>query len=293
MMPVLVDLASAQFRLSGRDFEPTDLAWHLATPEQRTGYWNQIALLARDRKYAELNSGTGVDGNQLPPRKKPRHDHANGRVLVPHYSDSRFRTELRWGATADGAILYWKSPWGKVVGYHARGEVRGAPVRNVIGLTARSQQQVYQQAQKWWAGQVESRRFGAGTTMQGPSPGRIGPVAGWTSSPPSRKPDSPFAGSMPARQRPNVAAPAIPRNAQAYRIEQQLWPLWDAAGRRRTTPAAIDAAVAGLARATLATLDEVLVRFGVDSADLPATKPEALRMLRTILLDRLRSGLVT
>lgn len=157
-MPLTSYPEKAQFRISGLDMSPRGLQGFPA--DEQKIYWRQIALYARDEKYRELRKGIGVDGRKLPPRKHPRSDRATGVVLVPHWSDSRFITELRWEGTPTGAVLWWKSPWGRIVRYHALGEVRGAPVRNTVGLTSAGLDRVKRKAEKWWAGHVAAGRIG-------------------------------------------------------------------------------------------------------------------------------------
>ena len=188
-MPVLPDLSRAQIRIGGPDFEPPGPEWRWTTPDQRRGYWREVAVLSRDEVYRQLHKGIGANGEKLPPRRRPRRDHANGPVLSPHWSDSRFRTELRWQGTPDGAVLWWRSPWGRIVGYHARGEVRGAPARNVIGITVQGQERVKKKAAEWWASQVRTGRMGTGVTMLGNLPMAAGAEGlTWRRSPPPRKP---------------------------------------------------------------------------------------------------------
>jgi len=188
-MPVTPNIARAQITISGTDFEPPTPEWRWATPEQRRGYWRYVAVMARDEVYRQLHKGIGADGQKMAARKRPRRDHANGPVLSPHWSDSRFRTELRWQGTPDGAVLWWKSPWGRIVGYHAQGMVRGAPARNVVGITRQGQERIIAHAHKWWASQVRTGRMGAGATMLGNLPMAAGAEGlAWRRSPPPRKP---------------------------------------------------------------------------------------------------------
>jgi hypothetical protein len=154
-MPLIAEKERARFTITGVDFAPAGLAE--ASERDRRNYWRQVAVLARDEKYRELKKGIGVDGAALLPRKYPRRDRASGRVLVPHWNDSRFVTQLRWEGTASGAVLWWRFPWGKIVGYHAVGvRYRSGRVivRDVVGLTLEAQERVRERAAKWWEGNV-------------------------------------------------------------------------------------------------------------------------------------------
>ena len=156
-MPLLAEKARARFTIAGADFAPVGLAE--APEDRRRAYWRQVAVLARDEKLRELKQSVDVNGVRLPPRKWPRRDRASGRVLIPHWNDSRFISQLRWEGTASGAVLWWRFPWGRIVGYHAVGvRYRSGRVivRDVVGLTIEAQERVRAKAAKWWAGQAWS-----------------------------------------------------------------------------------------------------------------------------------------
>jgi hypothetical protein len=78
----------------------------------------------------------------MDPRKHPRSDGANGPVMDPHGAASRAYKLLASSATAKGCKLFWRAGGAivskkgviympEVLGYHADGLVRGAPVRDV------------------------------------------------------------------------------------------------------------------------------------------------------------------
>lgn len=295
-MPVIADRERAQFRLTGSDFEPGGLEWDLATPSQRRGYWSHVAVLARDAKFTELNRGVDVTGAKMPGRLHPRDDHATGRVLIPHWSDSRFETQLRWAGGDDGAVLWWKAPWARIVIYHAEGipTKSGLVVRDVIGLAPESVDRVRDRARRWWTGQVSSGRLGEGrleTTVSSAvaAAQKAGLFSGWHRVPPMPGPGSVFRATRPVRVPPPVAAPAIPGPLPPWTALQRIYGLWEAAGRRRTRRAEIETTVRRLGRTqTLATLRGILFRWGV--ADVVTTKPQALRLILRVLLSRLASG---
>ena len=310
-MPVVADLGKAQFRIGGDDFAPSDIAWFRAQEIDKRAYWANVAILARDAKYQELAKGIGVNGQRLRARKRPRRDKAAGPVLVPHWSDSRFRTQLRWQATVDGAVLWWKSPWGKIVGYHARGEVRGAPVRNVVGITIDNQAKIRRKALEWWDGKVSAGAMGrAGVTMLGDVQGGIA------------QPDIPFIPYKPAPAKPGTwrsernrldelmglrvpTRPVTPLPAAASLIGQQaaraipgaVWTLQQqvsdfmtrAARAGYVTEAQIDQYVQAVGNTTsTGALRELLARLGV--RDLPYDRDELLDLLKRQLTERLRGA---
>lgn len=158
---ILADQISARFAAYGPDVEPLDPGFAAVPPAERKAYFRQLGLEMRDRKYAELRKGIDVNGAKMPRRKRPRRDGATGPVLSPHWSDSRFRTQLRWDGQTDRAVLWWLKPWAKVVSAHARGRVRGAPVRDVIGLTSASMATAVDRARKWYDARQAKRREAA------------------------------------------------------------------------------------------------------------------------------------
>jgi len=287
-MPVTPNVSRAQITITGPDFSPGTPEWATATPEQRRGYWREVAVLARDEVYRQLTKGIDANGEKMRARKRPRRDHATGPVLSPHWSDSRFRTELRWQGTPDGAVLWWRSPWGKIVGYHARGMVRGAPARNVVGITAQGQERIKAKAVQWWASQVRTGRMGVGVTMLGTLPmaaGAEGLV--WRRSPPPRERGSIF-GPVPTVPPPLVPPPQFSRIDRPWAVIQKLSAWWNAAGRGRVRDADIGRILDRMDRVLpLADLVEVVARFGV--REVPTTKVRALELIGLNLRERLRS----
>jgi hypothetical protein len=310
-MPVVADLGKAQFRITGDDFAPSDIAWLRAEENDKRAYWSNLAVLARDAKYLELSKGLGVNGQRLPTRKRPRHDMAAGPVLVPHWSDSRFRTQLRWKATVDGAVLWWKSPWGRIVGYHARGEVRGAPVRNVVGITIDNQAKIRRKALQWWEAKVSAGAMGrAGIDMMGGVQGNIPP------------PNTPFVPYKPSPAKPGTwraernrldelmglrvpTRPVTPLPAAASLTGQQaaraipgaVWTLQQqvsdfmtrAARAGYVTEGQVNQYVESVGNTTsTGALRELLARLGV--REIPYNRDDLLDLLRRQLMERLRGA---
>jgi hypothetical protein len=291
-MPVAADLAKAQFRLAGADFTPPGDAWATASRDDREAYWDNVAILARDAKYAELRKGIGVDGQRLPPRKRGRHDRASGPVLIPHWSDSRFRTQLMAAGSKDGAVLWWKAPWGRIVGYHARGEVRGAPIRNVVGLTSESAEAVRRKSLKWWAGMADAGSLGgrkyevAGRLISGTEDSDILWSTGWR-KPPPRPRDSIFVAPTPLRP---VAPTRTPQRRLAPWELHRVLAGWMAAGSRLATDEpAVDALLHTLADTQdLTSLRVALIQLGVYE---PApTMDRVIELIRRQIVTRLKSG---
>jgi hypothetical protein len=288
-VPVIPEKARARFVLQGSDLEPTDLI--AADDRDRRTYWTQVAVLARNAKYRELRKGLDVNGQPLIPRQRVRRDRARGPVLIPHRNDSRFITQLRWKATSDGAVLWWRFPWGRIVAYHAnRRGPRRLPVRDVVGLTTESVNRVREEAFKFWAAfrekgrpaqEVQGLAFPDGTGRRQTAilgPGRM---------PSPRRRDSiftppPFPRLAPVR----VTVPLPTRSMPPWELQRLASELMDAAYRGATTEAGIDAWIAQVRQTqSLAAVRDVLRRLGVVEAVPDWTT--ALDLLRRQAMSRL------
>jgi hypothetical protein len=153
-----VTAADLRIVLTGAEFEPTGPAWDRATEAERRAYWRRLAEIAYFIKRQEIARGIGADGKKLTPvQPSSRPDGAKGQPLDPHYGESRTARLLAYSSTATGATLYWRAAgrksWAVILGYHAHvgGEVRGAPLRDTIGISPRGRKQVATQARQWWA----------------------------------------------------------------------------------------------------------------------------------------------
>lgn len=147
--------------LAGR-IEPRVQSWSDAVPADRLAFYKRAGELAVEQKRAELARAIGINGRRMKPRKHPRPDGANGPVLTPHREASRTARLLDARATATGVTLYWhaglgktthSTPWGTILGFHAAGQVRGAPVRDVR-LSTRGINKVRGEMARWWAARV-------------------------------------------------------------------------------------------------------------------------------------------
>jgi hypothetical protein len=152
-----VTAADLRIVLTGAEYEPTGPAWDRAIEAERRAYWRRLAEIAYFVKRQEIARGIGADGKKLPPVKpENRPDRAKGPPLAPHQAESRTARLLAFSATATGATLYWRASgrksWAEILGYHGRvgGEVRGAPLRDTLGISPRGQARVVAQARDWW-----------------------------------------------------------------------------------------------------------------------------------------------
>lgn len=280
-MPVLVTKRPTPIIvITGPDFEPLGGLDREPVTERRA-YWREIAHEAYLLKLKELNKGIDVDGQQLTPRKKPRRDSATGPVLSPHWSGSRFESELQWHVRGDSeAVLTWKQPFARIVSYHAEPQGGHLPRRDVVGLTAQSQAKLKAHGDRWWTARVNKGRRGAAarTTLGGYQP--VGQVVLRKEITHTRR----------VKPRPaHVAAPEIAGPKPAYKLVQDLGPIWEAAGLKRTTVQEIAETVRRLeATQSGPTLTELARRLGITRPI--AGKPEAVRLIERNLKERLRSG---
>ena len=150
------------------EITPDDESWKHATQAERLAYFKRAGKLAVPLKRSELSRAIGANGRRMAPRKRPRPDGAAGPVLTPHRDDSRTMRLLDAHADPRGMTLYWRSghsnvqrlPWGTILGFHARGEVKGAPARDVR-LSKRGINALRVEMVRWWqqqhAEKVEAR----------------------------------------------------------------------------------------------------------------------------------------
>jgi hypothetical protein len=318
-MPQFTRLDPPDVVLTGADVEPTEEGWLFEPANRKQAYYQQLAVLMRDGLYRQLFKGIGANGARMKRRKYPRADGGNGPVLSPHWSDSRFRTHMRWEATGQRARIYWLDPWASIVSYHARGLVRGAPVRNVIGLCEVEQEVAIRKARKWYAGQPWANQpgpltpvlpvamgaaerelvtnayagFGRAREALGLAPIRemnyvvqlrvpIKPPSGLPPFVPARP-----GGALPERP-PVIVAPPIPRGLSGMEVEQRFRLIYEAAGRAATTDPAIDQTIRRLGAYNLSTLHEVAFRVGINP--IPNNKADIVELLRRTLDGRLREA---
>jgi hypothetical protein len=150
-------------RLAGR-IEPSDPAWKTASPALRREFYRVAGDLAVTEKRKELARAIGSNGRRMRARKEPRKDGANGPVLTPHDAASRTARLMAARAWDAGCTLFWHSgirkgqakPWGVILGYHAAGKVKGAPIRDVR-LSTKGIGAVRKAMATWWAARVKPK----------------------------------------------------------------------------------------------------------------------------------------
>lgn len=153
------------------EFSPADWIgsdeWEAAPEALRLRLLTHAAEVAVRLKRQELRKGIGADGAPLDPvLPSSRPDGATGPPLDPHYGRSRSVRNLRSsiGLKAGTVTLWWtgvvvrrrhgrvvgRIAFGAILGYHARGEVPRAPVRNVLDLTETDWRKLQEDARRFW-----------------------------------------------------------------------------------------------------------------------------------------------
>lgn len=142
------------------DLHPTDEAshWGDATDTDRLAFYRRAGERAVELNRAELQRGIGANGRRLAARKRPCADGATGPALLPHRDESRTIRLMASRPTASGVTLFWhsghskvqKTSWGAILGFHAAGEVKGAPVRDVR-LSPKGIERLRVEMRAWWA----------------------------------------------------------------------------------------------------------------------------------------------
>jgi hypothetical protein len=151
----------AYFAVGGPDVEPPE--WTRYAPpyqeirppsaRQRRQFYQILASELWHQKQNELSQGLDARGVPLAPVKLPRkgksdwhrrpYRKGSGPPLMPYRIDSRTRNLLRVRSNDRQAVVYWaakrapgaKLTWPEILVAHAEGLVRGAPARNVIGIS--------------------------------------------------------------------------------------------------------------------------------------------------------------
>ncbi len=136
--------------------EPPDATWKQAPESERRAFWQRAGEIAVDVKRKSLARGLDRFGRRLKPIKARRPDGAKGPPLTPHAAGSRTRRLLAFAVAKAHLTLYWRSGWGKILGYHAEGAGH-LPVRDVIGLSKADERTIRDRAWTWWRARQRGR----------------------------------------------------------------------------------------------------------------------------------------
>lgn len=139
-------------RLNLVDYAPAEVL--TAKAADKRAFVSRLAEMALFLKRREIVRGIGPDGKKFKPRKHPRADGADGAPLSPHGMESRTAALLAAHEAVDFVTLFWRAKsrksWAKILGYHAMGMVRGAPIRDEFGLSPKTQRQIKADMALWW-----------------------------------------------------------------------------------------------------------------------------------------------
>lgn len=129
-------------------------------------FWQGVSVIALEVKDRELAEGLDFEGKKLVPIKESTRKHrvsemgkasADAPPLMPAFELSRTRAWLRASSDESGVTIYWagrsgKYAWRTILGFHARidGYVRGAPVRNVFGISPKGYEEIRIRSLNWW-----------------------------------------------------------------------------------------------------------------------------------------------
>jgi hypothetical protein len=199
-------MAARNIRFNLADYLPAT-AIAAARPDQVRAAITQLGQFAYYAKQDEIRRGIGVDGKPFKPVKPAsRPDGAKGKPLDPHYADSRTMRLLAVHEDGKGVTLFWRGhgrkSWTTILGYHADGLVRGAPVRDTIGLSPRGRAKVAERFGQYWAN-VQRRSKARAGNLKGKG-GKREPEP----APPKEAPAPPAPPPAPA-----PAPPAVPRTS--------------------------------------------------------------------------------
>jgi hypothetical protein len=270
-MPQTRDPNNAWFALSGPDCAPEERGFSGDPPAERQRYWKELARLMFEERRSELFKGLGVDGHRLPKRKDPRRDGADGPVLIPHFSASRFSTKMSYDGEPDRAVVSWDKDWVVVVAGHASGRATGT-VRDVCGLTPSGIVRVVKKARKWWAGQKRHIPwYEQGDVVGMPVPAGARQV-GRTFTAADLAPEGP------------VPTPPILSGTPTHTTHQQFEEVFRAATRAQLDQRQIAQTVARLAFLSTPELIDLAKRVGIIPA--PSDRATLLELLRRTLVMR-------
>lgn len=167
--------ARFQIRDEGGDVIPAGRSWDESPDAIRSAFWEILARIVRIKKDEELDAGLDADGNPIRPARVRIGKYAGmtGPGLLPNRELSRTRRLFDVAVGSDHVTGYWRGPWSKIVGYHARGVsgtgrpiIKGGKlvgfigikgmtsgiVRNVVGMPDASIDWCISEARKEWRG---------------------------------------------------------------------------------------------------------------------------------------------
>lgn len=200
------------FWLRWEQVEPRDdPAWGVASEAMKGRFRREASIIAAAEWDKSRRKGLDRFGQKLAPISEYTYNNRRSAMgdadpdappLTPAYDLSRTRSFLRKRVTAEGVYFWWiydprvKRSWGVILGYHATGQVRGAPVRDVIGFSPSEVETIRSHMRRWWDARRRSVVAQAGAQVL-----------------PAPKPDEPIVVRVPTGFR------VIPRDQRGPRPE--------------------------------------------------------------------------
>lgn len=136
--------------------------WAAAPDPLKRRLLGRAGELATRAKRRQIALGIGSDGQPLAKvARRSRRDHATGKPLDPHYGESR---SVKWirdspGLKGGTVTLWWSHGFGRILGYHARGEVVGAYLRNIIEFYPTALKRLQQDVRHYWRVLLRTHAF--------------------------------------------------------------------------------------------------------------------------------------
>ncbi len=162
-------LPSSQFGfwLAAEDIEPRDdPAWAGADDALRFWFWREAAQAATKAYDTSRERGLDRFDETLDPITEKTRKYRRSAMgtadpeappLIPAWSKSRTRSLVRSRIVANQGAWFWhihgpqKGPgWGQILYWHARGEVNGGKVRDVLGFSPNNLAEVREHMRRWW-----------------------------------------------------------------------------------------------------------------------------------------------
>lgn len=168
------------FLIPWRDLEPiNDIAWFFASEIMRNRYRREAARIVPILYRDEREQGIDRFGQKLaalkPKTIKYRRSHTSpvdkfAPPLIPAHEKSRTSDWLRVEMRSDGIFCRWIRNWGEKVYWHATGQVRGAPARDVMGISPRGMKWLRDKYMAgWWKGRrISAAMLGLGRPLTKP-----------------------------------------------------------------------------------------------------------------------------
>jgi hypothetical protein len=179
------------FWLDWADVEPRDdPAWLWAGSALVGRFRREAAIIAASEWDKSRRRGLDRFGRPLAPISEYTYNNRRSAMgdadpdappLTPAYDLSRTRSFLRKRNTDRGVYFWWirdprvRRSWGVILGYHAAGQVRGAPIRDVIGFSDAEKAAIRAHMRRWWDARRRRAAYDAGL-LGLPEPDQAGPI---------------------------------------------------------------------------------------------------------------------